>query len=358
MNVAFVIPSMLRGGAERAISILCNEFINGGHNVTLILTEKTERVCYPLNPDVNVVNISLEKGPFILRFLRQSQLFSRLLKEREIEIVISFITRTNLLSIITCKIAGVPIIISERNNPYIVPSSSIFRKVRDFFYRFADGVVFQTKYAKEYYCKSIQNKSTIIMNPISDITSYRVPFNSKINRIVTTCRLDPQKNVKMLIEAFSKIENRIPSFKLVIYGDGEQMDDLRNIVLNHGLDSRIVFMGQVSNALEEVSRSKIFVLSSNFEGLSNSVIEALCLGTACVVTDSPTYGNRDLINPGQNGYLTKVGDADDMAEKLLQIVENEDLCKQFSCEAQKLYNKVNSKMIYNSWLLFVNKVLS
>lgn len=322
MNIAFVIPSMLRGGAERAMSILCNEFARKGDVVFLYLTEIADNVEYPLVDDVNLVDLTVNLEPYIRKIPIFIKKIKKRIKEDNIDVVVSFITRTNIYSIIACKLAAVPIIVSERNNPYLIPGNSKLRTLRNFLYKYADGIVFQTSYAQNYYCGKISGKSSIIMNPITAYKKDLIPIKGRDNIIITACRLEPQKNVALLIKAFAKISSQIPDYNLHIYGRGSLRRDLENLINSFQLGGRVFLMGVDENVIDKVANAKIFVLSSDFEGLSNSLAEALSVGTACIATDSPTYGNRNLIVDGKSGFIVPVGEIDMLAEKILELVTN------------------------------------
>lgn len=356
MKIGFIIPSMLGGGAERVMSILCNEFCRRGNDIILMLSEDSDNVSYQLSDDVKICDISSDNSGFVAKVPDYINKIKNNIIEHKIDLIVSFITRTNICAIIAAKITHTPVIVSERNNPYLVPGSSFLRKIRDFIYRYSDGVVFQTGYARDYFCKRIRDKSTIIMNPISESVK-KYENSHKINVIVTACRLAPQKNLTLLIKAFSKIANQIPDYNVEIYGEGEEKDKLSLLISELGLENRIILKGYSKNVIEKVARAKIFVLSSDFEGLSNSVIEAMCVGTACVVTDSPTYGNRDLIINGENGFLVDVGDDDALAKRILKLAVDEDLNAKVSQNAKEMYFRVNCDQIIKEWEEFIMSII-
>ena len=357
MRIGFVIPSFLSGGAERVMSILCNEFAQKGHEITLYLTEDAEHIFYPLDPRIRIVGITVNKKNYAARVPSYIKKLSRDLKEQGTDIVISFITRTNIISICACKRIGVPVIISERNNPYMVPASKLWRVIRDFVYRYSDGAVFQTRNARDYFCTKVVAKSVVIKNPMSEAVSINYDYNIKENRIVSICRLDPQKNLSLLIHAFNKIHTRIPDYTLHIYGDGTQKEMLSNLITVLNLKESVFLDGKTENVVEVLKKAKIFVLSSNFEGLSNSVMEAMCVGTACVVTDSPSYGNRELISRGYNGFLVPCNDVDAMAEQILCLANDDALIKIVAGNSRKLYESTNSKAVIKEWENYIQRVL-
>ncbi len=357
MKIAFIIPSMLKGGAERVISVLCNKFSDRNHIVYLLLSENSKEIEYPLDSNINIRDISSSKHSFIAKMPEYIKKIKRVLIKEHIEVVVSFITRTNVCAIIACRQLKIPVIVSERNNPYLVPADRISKLIRKIIYEFSDGYVFQTTYARNYFSKRIIEKSRIIMNPMSEIDFQKVDFNEKRDVIISACRLAPQKNLPLLIEAFSKIEKEIPNVNIEIYGDGPEKNRIQNMIQHKGLTDRIYLMGQTDDIISIIAKSKYFVLTSNFEGLSNALMEALCVGAACLATDSPTYGNRELIKNNENGYLVPVKDVDIFSKKLLEIVKNDEVARRFSQKAYALYNKVNSDVIADKWEDYIEYII-
>lgn len=357
MNVGFLIPNMYRGGAERTMSILCNEFAARGYGVTLFLTENEDGIRFKLADKINVVDIDSSKKYYAFKMWDYIGRLKKEIKDRNIGILVSFIVRTNISAIIASRQLGVPVIVSERNNPYIVPANSKLRVIRDFLYCYANGVVFQTKYARDYFSNKITKNSRVIMNPMSEAIGSSVEFEHKDNIIISACRLEPQKNVPLLIEAFEMIANEIPHYKLHIYGEGSKRDSIETIIRQKNLGDRVFLMGQSGEIISKVANAKIFVLSSDFEGLSNALMEAMCVGTACIATDSPTYGNRDIISDGYNGFLVPVGDANALAAKIMELAKNDELLKLFSERAKRLAEETNYTKIVDDWETYINIII-
>ena len=142
-----------------------------------------------------------------------------------------------------------------------------------------------------------------------------------------------------------------------IFGDGGQKDFLSSLILELGLSKKVFLRGKTNRVVDELKRSKIFVLSSNFEGLSNAVMEAMCIGTACVVTDSPSYGNRELISRGYNGYLVPCNDVNAMASQIKRLALDDGLIKRISKNARRLYETTNSTVVVSEWEKYISKFL-
>lgn len=356
MNIVFVIPSMLRGGAERVISILCNELSARDNNVYLCLTENATDILYPLTDKVQVIDLTRTGSSFAVKIPQYINGIYRIIKEKKADVLVSFITRTNIFSIIACKFAGISVIVSERNNPKLIPANKNLRRLRDFIYRYADGIVFQTQFARDYYCDKITTKSAIIKNPCQFTGKVKL-YKEKSDTIISACRLVPQKNVSLLIEAFDLIKDRIPTYSVHIYGDGPLRDELDVLIKQKNLQNRVDLKGVESDIITKMSEAKVFALSSDFEGLSNSLAEALCTGAACIATDSPTYGNRSVMIDGVSGVLVPVGDVKRFAEKLLKITTDQEFANGLSNEAVKIREEIGTDRIISEWLTYIKDTI-
>lgn len=352
MNIGFTIPTMYRGGAERAMSIICNAMVERGHQVVLMLTEDANDIKNDLDERIKVVDITNQGKIYVARIPRYVKSISKVVRENKIDMLVSFIVRTNIQTIMAGRLTRTPVIVSERNDPYTIPHSGFSKKLRDIMYQYADGFVFQTRYAKEYFSKSIQDRSVIIYNPTSKEIENLPSKIKKEDVIITASRLDGQKNISMLIDAFKKIEPQCPTYRVEIYGAGQQ-GDLQNKIDETGLHEKIKLMGMADDVIMRMARSKIFVLSSNFEGFSNALVEAMCAGTACVATDAPTYGNREIIKDGDNGFLISVGDTEKLAEKMLQLINNPDIMECMGVQAKNIYSITNRNVIADQWEQYI-----
>lgn len=355
MKIVFFIQGMKSGGAERVMSVLCNSMADKGHKVVLGITETMDDMAYPISEKVDVKDIIPGKGSVIARRMSSIRNMRRLIKSENPDVVISFITRTNLCVIMASRFLKVPVIISERNDPRVDPKSMSTRLARKLLYPLSKGWVFQTGYAKEYFGKRIKQKSEVIFNPVSDEVLKCNKALPRNKTIVTVCRLEPQKNVNMLIDAFDRISNDC-DYNLEIYGTGSLHDLLDDKIKHMGLENRVKLMGYTSRAIEVMAQAEIFVLSSDYEGMPNSLIEAMCVGCACIATDAPAYGAREFINDGKNGILVKVGDTQGLASAMKRVIDDENLRKEFHQNAKEVYKNVASDKIVYRWLEYIDRI--
>lgn len=168
-----------------------------------------------------------------------------------------------------------------------------------------------------------QRSRKIIPNAINKefITAeYSGPRNKQI---VSSGRLTEQKNHALLIKAFAGITAKYPAYKLVIYGDGPLRKDLELLASNLGIADKVSFPGYTTEIRKKIERSSLFVLSSDFEGMPNALMEAMALGVPCISTDCKGGGARFLIKNGTNGLLTPIGDVEALQTAMEKILSDQ-----------------------------------
>ncbi len=343
-KIIFVLPDMPGGGSERVVAMLANEYVKRGYPVAILLFAGSQ-TAYPLDERVEIFIAGQPSGgnPFIqFRRLVKMRHFYR---ENEGCYIFSFCVRGSIFSVIAA--AGIPhgFLVSERNDPTRISG----RRLRDWSYRKADRIVFQTQDMQHYFPKDIQNKSVVIPNPVSD----RVPepyVGERKKRIVSVGRLHPQKNHKLLLDAFAAFHAIHTDYELHIFGIGELESTLKKQAAALGIDGSVFFRGFSDNVQEEIRDSAMFVLSSDYEGISNSMIEALSIGVPVISTDCPVGGSRTYIVDGENGLLTPVGDAQALATAMRRIAEDPDFARMLSANGVKIKEKYSLSKIADRFL--------
>ena len=190
-------------------------------------------------------------------------------------------------------------------------------------------------------------------NPLSPTFVGRKPAAQRDNVIVAAGRLDENKNHAMLIHAFSRIAGEYPNMQLVIYGEGELREQLTKLIKEKELEERISLPGSIDNVADEIGRAKIFALTSNTEGMPNTVIEAMVLGTPVISTDCPCGGPAMLINDGENGLLVPVGDAYALADAMRKLLADEGLAQKISENALKLADELDPEKVDREWMEYL-----
>lgn len=352
-KITFIIGIMGNGGAERVISILSDIFVKKDYQVSII-TIYGDKIDYKLNSKVKHIPIKCSSKWRLFRSIERCIFLRKYYINQKPDVVISFLADVNIHSLIAGLFTNTKIIVSERNDPNQDPKNRLIRKIRNIVYRRADGLVYQTPDAKRYFRYLSKKNNVIIPNPIKD----NLPFPYRGERkkeIVTACRLSQQKNLVMMIDAFNIIQNIYKEYKLIIYGEGPLREKLEQYIEEKGLREKVFLPGFSKNLHYDMLKAKMFVISSNYEGISNSMLEALAIGLPVIATDCPIGGSRIFIKNGFNGVLVNIGDTKAMAEAMINIIENDQYSKKLSSNAATIRKKLSTEVIGDMWINFVEQ---
>ena len=338
------------GGAERVLTELTNEWVKLGCSVTILLREPIDYLHdYDINSNIKVLQLkSKGKTKVIKRITSAISLLKYLNLHRQATVVAFLNPMIRMLGMIMPFIKN-RLVFSERCDPYHSPKARINRIIRNELYKRADFCVFQTQEAKAYFSTKVQAKSTVIPNPVNPELLDMYTGERK-KEIVAACQLIPQKNVPMLLKAFSKLHPEHPEYDLYIYGRGPLKDELEELSRELGIASNTHFPGFAKNINEFMNSAKMFVSSSNYEGISNSMLEALGMGVPTVCTDCPIGGAREMIDDGVNGVLVPVGDDNSLYLAMKRIIEEPDFANRISQNAVLIRYKYPVDKIAKEWL--------
>ncbi len=355
MKILITTPGLKFGGAERVLSILANQWIARGNDVAFFITATKEDPVYTLDENICVQYIDREKyGKGIPGLINGIRSYA---KQMHADVIVSFMQDVAALTALAIVGLGIPIVYSERNDPNKTNTRRvdwIYRKIVEYRARY---FVFQTSGARNCFGKVVKKKSRVILNPF-DVALFPIhDFDSETNEIVAVGRLEPQKNYPVLIEAFAGIADKFPNINLSIYGEGSQRQTLIELINNVGLSDRIFLKGQVSCISEHVKDAKAFVMTSDYEGLPNALMEALAMGLPCVSTDCSPGGARAMINDGVSGYIVPCGDSLSVSDKLSRLLSDRALAKSFGQHALLIREKIESKKIASEWLSLFEEII-
>lgn len=346
-NIMFVTASVNRGGASRVISILANHYSKMGWNVIFVIKEKIIKG-YELDGRVKIIECGNENMSHGYKFLKK---LKQIIKLENPNIVISFLTIVNLYSIVAC-VGKRKLIISERNDPKLSASGWQF-EMSKLLYPLADGIVFQSQKVKGYYSDKAKRRGYVILNPIN-VTKHKHIFEEK-KKIVTAGRFVKQKNHTMLIDAFANVRLRHDDYKLYIYGDGELRKDYQKQIDEYGIQESIILPGNVPNIHDEIADSQIFVISSDYEGLSNSLLEAMAMGIACISTRSG--GAEEIIEDHKNGLLVDVGNKEQMITAIEELIADKELREYLQINALETSKRFLEVNVISEWENAISKVI-
>ena len=342
-SILFIIPSLYGGGAEKVCSILSTAF-SAKYDVTIAYLFETERR-YPFGERCKLVKIPeypsrWKRVGTLLRLFRRGIFVRRLKKSRHVDAAISFLTPASQVNIVSR--CGDRIITSERANPKKYQPEQFWRT--RIIYALSDYVVFQSEMVRELYGKRIRKHSGIIQNPVN------VPYKAadeRHHRIVTMGRLADQKNHEMLIRSFSDFVKEYPEYTLSIYGEGELQASLEKLIEDLNLRDSVFLEGNIPNVHQQIVDAEMFVLSSDYEGMSNALLECMTMGIACIST--ACEGSTDVIRDGDNGLLVGIGDQEGLTQAMKRLAQDTGLRKRIEKNGADEAVKYSVDAVLRKW---------
>ena len=353
MRCLFVSAGMLYGGAERVTSILVNEWAKRGCETKILVTRTDGISKYPLSQNVEMVSCYAEVKKAKVGQLAIIKTIRAICKEWKPDVVISFYNDLCALASIAVLDLHVPLIYSERNDPNRTNQRKIDQVYRKIVENRANKIVFQTKGAQECYRQKVQKKSVVILNPL-DTTAFPIhDFLHEKKEIVSVGRLEPQKNQKLLLEAFSMVTDELPDYNLVIYGEGSLRKELETYIESKGLTNKVFLPGVKSGIQEYIKDASLFVLSSDYEGIPNALIEAMAMGLPCISTDCSPGGAREVIKSSVNGVIVPCENKKMLARAIKEAINDKEKAKQMGNLAQLIRERVDKLTISEEWLKLI-----
>lgn len=346
-EIIFVSNFLGNGGAARVISVLAEAFANKKYQVTICY--------YPYNGEeykhcekVKYIKLDLGNARGIKRKYQRIALLRNELKKHKSAVIISFEYFMNMQTIIAAFGLKNRLIVSERNDPAQVGGQFPINKVRNFLYKCCDILVCQTPDAMRYFPQKIQKKTVIIENPIrTELPNMWI--GERKHEIVNFCRLEKQKNLELLIDAFENFHKLYEEYTLVIYGDGKERGSIQNYINQKNLQTYVHLYPAASDIHHRILKDSMFVSSSNYEGISNSMIEAMAIGLPTICTDCPCGGARMIIEDGVNGLLIPVGDVAALEKTMSKVASDVHLSNELAKNGQKIKETLSVGNIVTKW---------
>lgn len=356
-TVIFITNALSGGGAERVMSNLANYLIKKNYCVKFLLLNGDE-IIYPLDKSIEII---VRPDVHKKDTFEQIKFLHKFIKKNKNALLVSFFAHQNLYTLLASITAKVNILVSERNDP----ANSFTKKVQKFgdparkiLYKNKNckKIIFQTQGAADYFDQSINDKGIVIPNPLKD--GLPKPYTGERKKTaVAVGRFNPQKNYKLMLDAFARFSEKHPDYKLEIYGDGALRTTMENYIEHLGLTDKIELCGFCKNVHERIIDAGMYVMSSDFEGLSNAMLEALAIGLPVVTTDHPPGGARAYITDYENGILTPVGDADAMAKAMCYMAEHPDKAQEMGQKASLIREELSSDYICEKWKQVFDDIL-
>lgn len=349
MKLTFVTSTLHAGGSERVMSLLANTFAQKGYEVEIVCINK-HLVFYPIDEKVKVWFAEDEVKS--LSILKKVLWLRNHIKNDRPDVVIAFMLEVYCVTLASLIGVSVPVISSERIDPHFFGRAKGL--LRWLLLRRTTHLVVQTVRIKDFYSAKLQSRTTIIPNPVTDkVFSLKPTLKQK--RIIAVGRLAYQKNYPMMFRAFAKVHHDFPDWQLVVYGNGPQKDEIRGVIERLGMEGHIILAGKSDHVVEEMNKSSLFVMSSDYEGMSNALLEAVCVGLPVISTD--VSGARDLITEGVNGYIVPVGNERALTLALSSMLSSPEKMDEMGRQSKALAPRFREEQIVGQWEELIKKVV-
>lgn len=310
MRILFVLSGLGAGGAEKIVNLLAHHRLAAGDEVHVVALGASEVASYfPYQAAVRLAALA-GGGSLTDRVAKE---WGRMLRFRSYvratdpDLIISFLTKVNIIVQVACLGLNVPIILSERNNFLSQKMHAIWRLARPIAARGAVRLVMQTQEARRCLPKSLRLRAVVIPNAVPHCEAPAKPSIASGLRIVAVGRMEAQKGFDLLLDAFKLAAEAYPALSLTIYGDGPLRASLEERAVSLGIAARVSMPGITQRPGDWVSAGDIFVLSSRFEGFPNVLLEAMMAGMAAIAFACP-WGPAEILDQPEAGLLVPNGD--------------------------------------------------
>ncbi|MFK0276346.1 glycosyltransferase family 4 protein [Ensifer sp. NPDC090286] len=351
-RITIIVSALGAGGTEHVVSLVASHWARLGCAVTVITLEApASEPYYKLDPrvalrrlDVPVRMASKINAAWLV--IRRLRLLRSAIRSSRPDFVLSFLTRTNVLTLLATSGLGLPVIVSERNNPAVQPFGPIWKWLQLRLYPRAFALVTMTKGALDYFSPDVRRQGRVIPNAIDLPAGWKNRRGN--NKLTAVGRLTRQKGFDMLLEAFARIADQHPDWKLVIWGEGEARTELEAQRDALGLTDRVEMPGLTQRPGLWLETADAFVLSSRYEGWGIVLLEAMAAGLP-VVSFACDWGPTDMIADGEDGILVPSGDIKALADALSDVMGNSALRTRLAANAQANVRRYDAKHVLSQW---------
>lgn len=368
----------LGGGAGNASYYILNEYAKRSDVqvdfVTASIDEKYHQ--FKMGENITIHRIAIGKNAANIHYQTKKDLLAytwnafwfarKLAKQNNYDLTHSFFTvPCGFISLLLKWEFKLPYIISLRGSD--VPGYSerfigLYRWVTPTILKIWKGAAFvisNSQGLKELALRSNPEKEIgVIYNGIDVEEFHPSPENKDQDKFTILCvsRVTPRKGIRFLVQAFKLLSGRYHNARLVIVGDGNEKKSLEDLVMSLDIKDKVEFAGAVPHekVAEYYQKSDVFVLPSLNEGMSNVILEALASGIPVMATD--TGGTRELLSDGVNGFIVRMRDADDLAEKIEKMILKPELQQNMGEESRKLAEQLSWEKVAGEYVDLYTKV--
>lgn len=336
-RVVVFVAGLGGGGAERVATRVCGWLRDAGHEVCLLTLSGVEADFYLHPAGVLRVGLDLQRPRTsrvgaVIANLRRWKAVRHAINAFSSDVVLALGNRSNILMLLATMGMKCRKIISERSDPVLEPLSPNWERLRRMAYPMASLHVCQSVRVSRWMSVNFPRLPSVVIGNTHGLEMPTLPL--KLERDITSSpthldlimvgRLSPEKGADLLLRALSKAhEGCAFSIRLTLVGDGEERGSLELLAQRLGLNKQVVFAGRVSNVVDWLRRSDVYVLPSRWEGFPNALIEAMALGLP-VIAARCRGGVEDILGDVSGRYALEFppGDIDTLAECITRVASD------------------------------------
>ncbi len=360
-RIVFITNSIGFGGAEKMVTYVANQLAKRSHACAIVnlgdVPDYVNAHMQSIDQAVTVYHVT-SKQHGLRRRIEQIGKIKSFAKCFGAEVIVGFTSFPNLYASVVGKLLRIPSVMSERGDPCRTMGKSIKDRVVIYIINRASGGVFQTDGAKAFYGKGLQKRGIVIPNPIfikGEIPQVQAAQREKT--VVSVGRLDnQQKRLDVMLNAFRIFAQAHPAYVLKLYGRGDEEEQIRQWSIDLGIGDKVKLMGLTTQPMQDIARDGMFLITSDYEGISNALLEAMAAGLPCVSTDHTPGGARLLIQDRENGLLAPIGDAEALAKAMCAFAEDPALAEKCGQNARDVINRFDPKKIIDMWESYILRI--
>lgn len=368
-KILFIIPSLAGGGAERLLTHLLRHLKRDSFEKVAVIFEK--RIDYKDIPeDVRIICLNKKRA---IDFFKVIISLGNIIRKERPSLIHAHLTYANYLTVLARYLSKykVPLILTEhthlghniRMERFCFLKKELIKKL----YPKASRIVAVSNGVKRNLVEDFgicEEKIKVIYNPV-DITLIEElakeevghPWFKEESPIIVACgRLVAPKNYPLLLRSFQRVLRETDA-KLIIIGEGEARKSLESLTTFLGIEKSVAFLGFKYNPFKYIARSDIFVLSSNWEGFGNVLIEAMACGVPVISTRCPS-GPDEIITNGVNGLLVPVGDEGALTEAILRLLQDKGLRERLAKAGRKRAEDLRVEKIIGEYEKLFNEAIN
>ncbi len=353
-RLTLVVHSLSAGGAQRVVAEMANHWAKLGWDVAVVTLAGTSEDHFQLLPGVHRVALDLMRDSShalaaLGNNLRRVRRLRRAIRSCDPQVVVSFIDKTNVLTLLATWGTRIPVIVAERTDPRQHSIGRLWSWLRRRTYPLARAVVVQTESVRRAL-DNLGSNVHVIPNGVAAVSPSHTTAelgHESSRYIIGMGRLSPEKGFDRLIDAWSMIADEHPSWKLRIYGEGPERSQLENLVQRQAT-RRVELPGQTTEPEMAYSTATIFVLPSLYEGFPNALLEAMACGLPVISFDCPS-GPAEIIRHEVDGLLVPASDTEALAQAMDWLISDSVLRETLGRRAREVSDRFSTAESYRRW---------